>query len=81
MTLFVDVLISKLCPKELLLWLSSSQNDGKQGLNLAEVRESSAPRFLEGLLDFDWLGVRLTPKIKREAVPEPLKIQKWQAPF
>ena len=52
-----------------------------QELKLEEACESAAPRFGEGLLDFDWQGVRLTPKIKREAVPEPLKVQKWQTPF
>ena len=52
-----------------------------QGLKLEGVRESAAPRFLEGLLDFDWQGVHLTPKIKREAVPEPFYIQKWQTSF
>ena len=52
-----------------------------QGSKLAGVRESAAPRFLEGLLDFNWQGVRMTPKIKRGTVPEPLKIQKWQTPI
>ena len=45
------------------------------------VCESAATRFLEELLDFDWRGVRLTANIKREADPEPLKIQKWQTSF
>ena len=35
------------------------------------VREFAAPRLCEGLLDFDWQGVRMTTKIKGETVPEP----------
>ena len=53
---------------------------GYQGSKLEGVRESAAPRFSAGL-DFDWQGVRLTPKTKNEVVQEPLKIQKWQTPF
>ena len=53
----------------------------QQGSKLAGVRESTAPRFKEGLLDFDRQGVHLTPKIKRETVLGLLKLQKWQTPF
>ena len=37
----------------------------RKGLELAGVCESAAPRFLAGLLDFDWQGVRVTPNNKR----------------
>ena len=52
-----------------------------QGSKLEGARESAATRFYEGLLYFDWQGVRLTHMIKRETVAEPLHLQKWQTPF
>ena len=63
--------IKTVCKSILILWLVGGMG----------VRESAAPRFLQGLLDIGWQRVRLTPKNKIEAIPEPLQIQEWQTPF